>query len=302
MRFFRTRFIARLFLTAFACVHLPLIFAIGYNIALGGVVDYVALGGLTLATIAGTAVSILILHRELRPVVTVAHALEAYAERRELLPIAHESADEIGRLADAARWSIGKVDSLLADAERQASTDPLTGLPNRRAFLAAIEAERPAILAVLDIDRFKTINDTFGHDRGDRVLRDVAATLRNSLRAADLVARWGGEEFVVLLRRSCAAEAIEAMNRARKAVEAKPILEGCPVTFSAGVVQMSGDFDRDLATADRALYDAKDTGRNRVVFAAAASMVRKPVASPGLVPDEADLHGTEVRTSKQNAC
>ena len=298
MRFFRNHFIARLFLTTFVCVHLPLIFAVIHGAVQARAVDYAALGGLTLATVAGTAVAILLLHRELRPVVAVAHALEAFAERREHLPIAHQSADEVGRLADAARWSIGKVDSLLADVERQASTDALTGLANRRAFLAAVAAEKPAVLAILDIDRFKSINDTFGHETGDRVLRDVAGTLRNSLRSADLVARWGGEEFVVLLRRSCAAEAIEAMNRARKAVEAKPILEGHAVTFSAGVVQMSGDFDRDLALADRTLYDAKEAGRNRVVFAAAT---RGPAETPGLAPSAADLACMRTRSIKQNA-
>ncbi|WP_165784387.1 GGDEF domain-containing protein [Zhengella mangrovi] len=299
MSIFRTHFIARVFLTSFICVHVPLIFAVFYNIVLDHVVDYYALSGLVLATLVGTVGSILILHRELRPVVAVSHALKAYAERRERVPILHRSDDEIGALSDAANWSIDTLDTLLKDIERQASTDALTGLPNRRAFLRVIETEKPAMLAILDIDRFKAINDTLGHDTGDAVLKSVASTIRNALRSADVVARWGGEEFVVLLRRSSAVEAIEAMERARKAVERKLILEDRAVTFSGGLVQMSGDFEQDLVQADRALYSAKESGRNRVVFSAGSQ--RAAAEAPALAPSLRDAASRQNETILQGA-
>jgi diguanylate cyclase (GGDEF)-like protein len=155
-----------------------------------------------------------------------------------------------------------------ADRLREvAQQDPLTGLPNRRAWNAALPSalERaardgtPLTLAVLDLDLFKNFNDAHGHQAGDRLLKEAAAVWVANLRAVDLMARYGGEEFVALLPGASAAEAVELLDRLRPLTPA-----GC--TFSAGVATWDGAESADelVARADRALYRAKDAGRDRV--------------------------------------
>jgi diguanylate cyclase (GGDEF)-like protein len=163
--------------------------------------------------------------------------------------------------------------------------DQLTGLSNRpfstRALdrmLAGAEASgEPVGLAVVDIDHFKRINDRFGHAAGDRVLRGVADVLRAAFRTEDIVARWGGEEFVVGMC-GTSAEAVagrvgEALQQLRDQGVPGAGDAGRSVTFSAGVAQ-SGPHGKDLDTiyraADEALYRAKGGGRDRVVVALAA--------------------------------
>lgn len=279
MQFFRTRFIARVSITILLCILLPVLVMAG-AIALDAAIGWPVLGLLGFATAVAVLGALVALERELRPVVDVSLALEAHVERRDHLPVIHAACDEVGRLSDAARRAISTVDSLLDELERQALTDPLTGLPNRDAFMSAMAMERSAVFAILDIDGLKAVNDSHGHETGDRVLRDVAQVLRKSLRSADMVARWGGAAFAVLLHRPSVLEAIEAMTRARKAVEAKRILPVQPVTVSAGVVQMTGDTERDILVAVRALNEAKEAGRNRVVFAPPVSAARQADGLP----------------------
>jgi two-component system cell cycle response regulator len=160
-----------------------------------------------------------------------------------------------------------------------ATIDPLTGLYNRR-FLdghlaQAVEHSarnaRPLCVLVLDIDHFKQINDTFGHDVGDEVLRQFADRLRSSLRASDLAARIGGEEFALLLPDTDLSSAQGAAERLRRTIEAEPFLihgQAIPVTSSLGLSTLDGEGPRVLMKrADVALYEAKRTGRNRVVSA-----------------------------------
>ena len=163
----------------------------------------------------------------------------------------------------------------------RAQTDGLTGLPNRRHFfevgLAAAAAVGPdAVLAalLLDIDHFKSINDSFGHPVGDEVLRELASRCRGLLRANDLMARIGGEEFAVLLPGARPAEASEIAERLRAAFAGIPVpTQGGPVavTISVGgaILSAGGDsFEALLKRADLALYEAKRGGRDRVVFGA----------------------------------
>lgn len=168
-----------------------------------------------------------------------------------------------------------------AALDRRASSDALTGLPNRGAFetrLASVahhfeRYERPFALVILDVDHFKKFNDTWGHEAGDRVLQHVADLLRNGVREVDLPARLGGEEFVILLPETQLADAMEAAERVRRAIESRPVTwNGKPlrVTASFGVAAcpqccpLPGEV---LAAADAALYRSKDGGRNRVTAA-----------------------------------
>ncbi|MEV4400618.1 GGDEF domain-containing protein [Actinoplanes sp. NPDC049598] len=165
---------------------------------------------------------------------------------------------------------------LFSRVQELATTDELTGQHNRRHFYAlagtlvkaACRADHPLAAAMIDIDKFKTINDTYGHGVGDEVIRTVASRVRDSIRAADVLGRYGGEEFAVVLPDH--ADAPGVAERMRRAVADTPVPTPAgpiEVTISVGLTQLtSGEsLDQLLARADHALYQAKDTGRNRVV-------------------------------------
>jgi len=167
--------------------------------------------------------------------------------------------------------------------ESLAATDGLTGLFNRRYLDGALERElaradrnsSSLALLLLDIDHFKSFNDTYGHAMGDLVLKKVATTLQRCLRQADVLARFGGEEFVVLLPQVGERGAVESAERIRVALERSGIHPGGPrkqLTVSIGLAMLRDHADSSealLRAADEALYRAKDAGRNRVVVAQA---------------------------------
>ncbi len=170
--------------------------------------------------------------------------------------------------------------SHLEDQRQKALTDPLTGLPNRAALSERLEQEvarrhrdgGDLLLAVLDIDHFKRINDDFGHLAGDKVLKIIAGELRKRLRQADFIARFGGEEFVVLLPATSLEAGRQLLERLRAAIAACPFhFKGEPlsITCSAGITAFEGNeageavFER----ADQALYRAKRAGRDRLEVA-----------------------------------
>jgi diguanylate cyclase (GGDEF)-like protein len=143
----------------------------------------------------------------------------------------------------------------------------------RRDRMVGDRSGRPIAIAIIDIDHFKSINDKHGHATGDKVLQLTASTIARSLRLSDVVARWGGEEFVVILPDADAAGAVRAIEHALAAVRqlqlSGPDGETFGVTFSAGVVVTRTGEALDLAVhrADAALYDAKRSGRDRVLTA-----------------------------------
>ncbi|MCS7058567.1 MAG: GGDEF domain-containing protein [Meiothermus sp.] len=151
-----------------------------------------------------------------------------------------------------------------------ARTDPLTGLPNRLALSERLEAEvqapRGLFLVLLDVDHFKQINDRYGHAVGDAVLREVACRLRVGLREGDVLGRWGGEEFLILLREESLQNALAVLERVREGIAFWPFEAVGFISASFGVAEAhSGDTVRSLLErADRALYQAKRGGRNRV--------------------------------------
>lgn len=173
--------------------------------------------------------------------------------------------------------------ALLEDSNRRlqrlATEDELTGLANRRLFNLLVKEElvlqqrhgRPPSLILLDIDHFKEVNDVYGHLAGDDVLKSLAAILRGSVRSSDLVCRWGGEEFAILLRQSSVQKAAEVAENLRRTVaEATFKAHDIPIsiTISLGVSEFDHTrpdaLDEAYQRADHALYRAKNSGRNQV--------------------------------------
>lgn len=164
----------------------------------------------------------------------------------------------------------------LDSCEEAAFTDHLTGLANRRRFERQLEREvgrvlrfeRPFTLLMIDIDNFKNLNDTFGHDAGDDAIRRISRVLREGTRGIDLAARIGGEEFAVLLVETNQVAGLEVAERLRVAIRDLEVPSGARITASFGVAECPTDAQTAsgiLKAADVALYEAKRNGRDRVV-------------------------------------
>jgi diguanylate cyclase (GGDEF)-like protein len=159
--------------------------------------------------------------------------------------------------------------------ERLAVTDPLTGMLNRRGiepqlFREMSQADRngkPLSVIMVDVDHFKKVNDQYGHNVGDLVLREVANIVGRTIRGSDLAARWGGEEFLVLLPSTDLEAARRAGERIRAAVESFQLSEGHRITVSGGVARYQSPerLTEMISRADKLLYEAKACGRNRVL-------------------------------------
>lgn len=186
-----------------------------------------------------------------------------------------QSRDEIGQLATNINRMAGALYALTERLNQAAETDTLTGLLNRRAFglIAGRELaqgnDRPCALALLDIDSFKKMNDTYGHTLGDAVLRHVAALCQQSIRQGDYCFRYGGEEFVILMPATTLDQAQAVMERARTTIADTPLEQDgqhLHVTISYGLAASPEDgSQRELLVqhADDAMYAAKEAGRNR---------------------------------------
>jgi two-component system cell cycle response regulator len=161
--------------------------------------------------------------------------------------------------------------------ERQATTDTLTGIANRLKFNKAMAVEVskarrhlvPLSLIIFDIDNFKLINDTFGHRAGDLALQELATLVAPTMRPEDVFARWGGEEFAVLLPYTDGAGAVTLAERLRHRIQMHPFSVVNALTCSFGVAQFRAEENEDafVRRADEALYEAKKEGRNRVEVA-----------------------------------
>lgn len=195
-----------------------------------------------------------------------------------------ERAEQLSRVsavreaAEQARAEAEALRAANAALSRQALTDPLTGIANRRGFDAALQSllaqphppgQVVGCLVLLDADHFKQVNDRHSHSVGDQVLRVLAGLLNQHCRQSDLAARWGGEEFAVLLRGADAVHALAVCERLRQTVEQHPwqtLAPGLAVTVSVGLVAVHAGADAEAALqrCDQALYRAKSEGRNRV--------------------------------------
>lgn len=279
MRFYRaTRFLfprsfeLRLLTICFVAVHLPLIACIIFS-ATTWHWQFDTLAIILAATLVGTAGGVAAIHALLQPLTEATAMLRAIqrGERVEHVPAGGE--DLVGRLlrgvTQAANDVADRSEQLIIIAEH----DPLTKVLNRRGFMRAAERalvkDRPAVLALIDLDHFKSINDHLGHAAGDELLHAFAQRVCDTVRSSDICARWGGEEFAVLLPGATLAQARDAMNRLRSSIMRHP-LPGTGLTFSCGLAATvgSGDLDDTARRADKALYAAKHRGRDRIEEAA----------------------------------
>jgi diguanylate cyclase (GGDEF)-like protein len=182
-----------------------------------------------------------------------------------------------------------ELEELARDLDFKATTDPLTGLSNRLKFDQALSAEiRRArrfdvalSLVIYDVDHFKHINDAYGHLAGDQVLIKLSGFVAKRMRETDLLARWGGEEFVILLPLSDVSMAEQFAEILRGAIATLPFDHGKSVTCSFGVAQLAAgeSAERLVARADEALYRGKRNGRNRVELASNVVGERKGIGS-----------------------
>ncbi|AYN15602.1 diguanylate cyclase [Pseudomonas monteilii] len=194
------------------------------------------------------------------------------AERLHRVPAWYFEAAELKR---ALLFGLNLLHERIGRLDRDAQTDPLTGLGNRRSLelsLSLLEAEGRAFAAiVLDIDHFKRVNDSHGHEIGDQALRQLAELMRRCCREGDLLCRTGGEEFLMMLPGASLEVAAVVAERLRVTVQDTPLEPVGAVTISLGVARWDGEAGSEpvetLSRADRALYRAKQEGRNRVVIA-----------------------------------
>ncbi|NIJ21983.1 diguanylate cyclase (GGDEF)-like protein [Sphingomonas naasensis] len=271
----------RLFASCCAATHLPLLAWIGWSAATGKL----ALGEfalLALATLAGAVIALGGVGSVLARLPFAQDAPEAPGLRS--VPIARPSRrreDVVGSLLGP----LNTAEARSRERDLAAKEDLLTGIRNRHGFLSDIAdllpAERRGAIALLDLNGFRRINDQFGHEVGDRVLRDFAGRLSSELRRGDLIARWDGEEFAVLFRGATEDEAAGVLSRVTRRLIVNPLilLDGEALTFSAGVCRFGGDgIDATLASADDALAVARQAGRSRVACAGRPGQVLLPLA------------------------
>ncbi len=188
-------------------------------------------------------------------------------EQESLQNIINERTAELSRLNK-------KLAQKVEEAEQNATTDYLTSLSNRFSFEQRLTSEtaraqrfkEPLSLIVLDLDKFKLINDLNGHPTGDKVLFSVGKVLRNSLRQIDVASRWGGDEFALLLPNTSLNQALSVAEKLRTAITTELTEFHLDISASFGVVELAkGESQIDfLRRADNALYESKNTGRNKV--------------------------------------
>ncbi|AXB75687.1 GGDEF domain-containing protein [Novosphingobium sp. P6W] len=261
----------RVLFFCFGAVHIPLVACIVLQ-AVTGHWQLPTLLTLLAATLVGTGLGLAAINALLAPIGEATAMLAAIQNGERIVVVPAGGEDLVGRLltgvTTAANETAARIEQLVDAAER----DPLTGIRNRRGFLDSAEqvlrGRSNAVFAIIDIDHFKSINDQYGHDTGDQLLKSLARRIEDYLRRSDICARWGGEEFAVLLPDTTLDEARLVMERLRATVALDTGLgvEDRAVTFSCGLAPVRTFAQLGDATkqADAALYAAKNAGRNQV--------------------------------------
>lgn len=289
--FFGSSLLAQAFAGCFVATHVPIISIAAYVASGAAISAQAILVIILLATVVGTAFAFIVMRHLLLPVSELARGLKSYRIEGRIPRLIKLRNDDVGRLTDEVRALINTLEEKLNRLKGQAFSDTLTGLGNRRwlaemvgSELARSRREQKSLsVIVLDIDHFKSINDAFGHDAGDKVLVAIAETMKRVLRPYDLVARLGGEEFCAFLPGTGLKEARQIAERLREAIATLQIetLLGRRVTASFGVHEgniLREHFKDMLRIADDYLYQAKGGGRNQVQTSEALPAVMQTAA------------------------
>jgi diguanylate cyclase (GGDEF)-like protein len=215
-----------------------------------------------------------------RPLQDLAQAVSEVSRGNYNVQLPLYRRDELGEVAQSFNKMAVHLKENFQKVSDMANRDGLTGLYNARFFQEALTREiektkrtgRPLSLVIFDADRFKRINDRFGHPIGDQILQHVSRIGRSVLRGYDVLARYGGEEFIAMLTDTTGSQAVLLAERLRKMVEQRPYVteegDAIKMTVSVGVAQARAPYDKKetISQADQALYRAKETGRNRIVL------------------------------------
>jgi diguanylate cyclase (GGDEF)-like protein len=270
---------AKIMLVLFAGTNLPLLALVLYLLLAwpGGLRTHLGvLVALLIATLLGFVATLFALRALLAPVRLASSSLETYLHDRRKPELPMGFSDEAGRLMADVQHSLDHLDSTILSLEGLSGTDHLTGLPNRRKAEKRLGEDHArakrggAILtvAVVDVDNFKAINDTYGHQAGDACLRHVARVIKRNVREGDWLARWGGDEFVLALwEDSVFASPETVLGRINAGLRRSPVRlpggEELVLSISVGAHRYAGENDiRELlAKADAAMYEAKREGR-----------------------------------------
>jgi diguanylate cyclase (GGDEF)-like protein len=270
-KLFPGSFRAKIACLAFLGVHVPLLAFVGYLLALGGFAGRYDLVSVVLAaTFLGTILTMAAMDVLLAPLRQIEATMSAVVERRHTATLPEGYRDEFGNLMRNLNTMIRGLERRIELAHASADLDPLTGVLNRRGFERLVPEQVTGALLFLDLDRFKALNDTHGHDAGDDALRDFARIAAVSVRDEDVFARLGGEEFALYLPGVTQDAALRVAERIRADVEKGLRVRGKTVTVSIGVAGVAGRPVPSAAlmkAADAAMYEAKTGGRNRVALA-----------------------------------
>jgi diguanylate cyclase (GGDEF)-like protein len=276
---FPSSYRAKIMLTAFLGIHTPLIalvvyLLLGYSGALESTPRILVL--MVGVTLLGTAATLLALRDLLAPIRLTSSALREYIDDHETPALPTGFTDEAGQLMADVQYAINNLEETVRSLEALSATDHLTGLLNRRQAekLLADEASRVRLtaetltLCIVDVNNFKYINDTYGHQAGDACIKHVAEVIGRNIRRSDWLARWGGDEFVVGLRDANPfAQTETILQRIVRDLKDSPLRmpqgEELILTATVGASRYSGEADlRELlAKADEAMYEAKREGR-----------------------------------------
>lgn len=209
-----------------------------------------------------------------KPFVSLADLVSNIGKEKAKPPNGNHWNREADLLTKAIRYALQDIKEQTAQLTQEATTDPLTGLTNRRTLEAImhnwIMEQTSFSVIIMDIDRFKSINDTYGHQTGDEVLKHFAAIMTSCIRPGDICCRFGGEEFIALISHADSVEAYLVAERIRTLLEQSDNITGQPITVSQGIAHYASHADTAaelIHMADQALYKAKKSGRNRTIIA-----------------------------------
>lgn len=283
------RYLGKVFLLTFLGIHVPLLALTGYlllSLGLGSDLARMVFLVALVATLVGSVVTLLGLWILLSPVAAASSALRAYQGDGYLPALPTDLSGEPGELLADVQHTLVQLDRHVQDLALQALLDPLTGSPNRRAFeqqvtteLAAAESnDRQVALVVVDVDGLKQINDQCGHAAGDAALQHVAVVLARHFGEYGWIARWGGDEFVAVVREALGSRQSEALLTNVSAELARATVAGCAagtagLRVSGGVARAypGASLQELFQRADQALYAAKrgnaETTRREVSIA-----------------------------------